>query len=87
MTENVCQHTLLLEHKVLLSWTLTATYIAHADLPTRANRSAVVAGEILLEPADDDGHGCVGAHVHQLWQDESVWVVFRERKKVALTHE
>lgn len=39
-----------------------AADIAKADLPSRADCSAVVAAEVEIEPADNDGHGGEAAH-------------------------
>ena len=39
-----------------------AANVAEADLPGRPDGAAVVAAEVEVEPADDDGQGGVGAH-------------------------
>lgn len=39
-----------------------ASDVAEADLPCAADGPPMVATEVHVEPADDDGHGAVGAH-------------------------
>ena len=54
-----------------------AANVAEADLPGRPDGSAVVAAEVEVEPADDDGQGGVGAH-----GDEEEGGVFEVRPRV-----
>ena len=54
-----------------------AADVAEADLPGRADGSAVVAAEVEVEPADDDRKGGVGAHC-----DEEEGGVFEVRTRV-----
>ena len=51
--------------------------VAEADLPGRPDGAAVVAAEVEVEPADDDGQGGVGAH-----GDEEEGGVFEVRPRV-----
>ena len=51
--------------------------VAEADLPGRTDRSAMVAAEVEIEPADDYGEGGVGAHC-----DEEEGRVFEMRARV-----
>lgn len=39
--------------------------VPEANLPGRADAASVVTAQVHGEPADDDGHGGVGAHGHQ----------------------